>query len=195
MDWWRAVDQDLTEVPHAVVGAIAANAYMAPRATVDLDLSIHADDREHARELLIDRGYQHRGALLRANDPRASGDRWTTPDGEDLDLISMGHRWARRAITEAQDNRRSEANGLPVLPVPYLVLMKTISSRTTDNFDIQRMLGAASEKDWQRTRELIRQHHPQDLEDMDALRQIGLWERADPYDQTDPGPEGGGSKR
>jgi hypothetical protein len=38
MDWWRQVDEDLDPVPHAVIGAAASNAYMAPAQPATLTL-------------------------------------------------------------------------------------------------------------------------------------------------------------
>jgi hypothetical protein len=91
-----------------------------------------------------------------------------------VDLVGIGHRWAGAAIDQAGENR---LQGLPIIPLPYLVLMKLISSRAVDTADLQRVLGAAPDDQWQRTRELVARVLPRDLDDLDALRQIGLWER------------------
>ena len=55
--------------------------------------------------------------------------------------------------------------------------MKAIASRANDTADLQRMLGAATLEQWDAVRRAIAQWRPQDLEHLDALRQIGLWER------------------
>ena len=55
--------------------------------------------------------------------------------------------------------------------------MKLISSRAVDTADLQRVLGAASHEQWLTVRDLVSRLRPQDLDDLDALRQIGLWER------------------
>jgi hypothetical protein len=55
--------------------------------------------------------------------------------------------------------------------------MKLISSRAVDTADLQRVLGAASAEQWLEVRDLVSRLRPRDLDDLDALRQIGLWER------------------
>ena len=36
--WWADVELALSEIPHAVIGGVAVNSYMAPRHTKDLDV-------------------------------------------------------------------------------------------------------------------------------------------------------------
>jgi hypothetical protein len=174
MEWWRGVDADLSGIPHALVGAAASNAYMAPRMTADLDVAVVVRDLARAEALLTGCGYERLGDLTMSLDPQLTGSRWRTPAGEHVDLIGIGHRWATAAIAEAQG---ACWQGLPVMPMPYLVLMKLISSRAVDTADLQRVLGAASHEQWLTVRELVSRLRPQDLDDLDALRQIGLWER------------------
>ena len=179
VEWWRGVDRDLSGIPHALVGAAASNAYMAPRMTADLDVAVVVHDLTRAAALLTACGYGRLGDLNMSLDPQLTGSRWRTPAGEYVDLIGIGHRWAATAIAEAQ---AAPWQGLPVMPMPYLVLMKLISSRAVDTADLQRVLGAASEEQWLEVRGLVSRLRPQDLDDLDALRQIGLWER----DQVSP---------
>jgi hypothetical protein len=174
MDWWRRVDEDLAEVPHTFIGAAAGNAYMAPRMTYDLDVAVVAADLSRAEELLASSGYERLGELSMSLDPKLTGSHWRSPTGEDVDLIGIDHSWARNALAEAEENR---VDGLPILPLRHLVLMKLISSRAVDTGDLQRLLGAASDEQWLGVRELIARELPRDLDDLDALRQIGLWER------------------
>jgi len=175
VDWWLRVDEDLSGVPHALIGAAASNAYMAPRMTSDLDVAVKAADWSRAEQLLAGAGYRRFGELTMSLDPRLMGSRWRTPSGDHVDLVAINHRWAGDAIDAAAENR---LQGMPTLPLPYLVLMKLISSRAIDTADLQRLLGAASDEQWQAVRELVADELPRDLEDLDALRQIGLWERS-----------------
>lgn len=62
------------------------------------------------------------------------------------------------------------------MPLPYLAIMKATASRANDTADLQRMLGAATLEQWEGVRRAIAEWRPQDLEDVDALREIGLWE-------------------
>jgi hypothetical protein len=174
VEWWRGVDRDLSGISHALVGAAASNAYMAPRMTADLDVAVGVRDLAQAEALLTACGYGRLGDLNMSLDPQLTGSRWRTPAGEYVDLIGIGHRWAATAIAEAQE---APWQGLPVMPMPYLVLMKLISSRAVDTADLQRVLGAASHQQWLTVRDLVSRLRPQDLDDLDALRQIGLWER------------------
>ncbi len=174
MEWWRRVDRDLDEVPHALIGAAATNAYMAPRMTNDLDVAVEAGDLSQAEQLLAASGYERVGDLSMSLDPNLAGSQWLSPSGELVDLVGIGHRWAATAIGEAEQHR---LQGLPIMPLPYLVLMKLISSRAIDTADLQRVLGAAPEGQWEAVRELVARLLPRDLDDLDALRQIGLWER------------------
>ncbi len=177
MSWWNDVDEVLGDVPHAVVGAVAANAYQASRATFDLDVAIQARDQEAARVALTAASYEPGAKLDMSADPKQSGRSWTSPNGNHVDIIALAHRWASRAIAEAQTNRPASTGGLPVMPLPYLAIMKATASRANDTADLQRMLGAAALEQWEAVRRAIAQWRPQDLEDVDALRQIGLWER------------------
>lgn len=174
MEWWRGVDRDLTGIPHALVGAAASNVYMAPRMTADLDVAVVVRDLARAEALLTACEYERLGDLTMSLDPLLAGSRWRTPAGESVDLIGIGHGWAATAIAQAQE---APWQGLPVMPMPYLVLMKLISSRAVDTADLQRVLGAASAEQWLEVRDLVSRLRPQDLDDLDALRQIGLWER------------------
>jgi len=175
VDWWLRVDEDLSGVLHALIGAAASNAYMAPRMTSDLDVAVKAGDQSRAEQLLAGAGYRRVGELTMSLDPGLTGSHWMTPAGDRVDLVAIGHRWANDAIDKAQKNR---LQGLPTLPLPYLVMMKLISSRAVDTADLQRLLGAASDEQWHAVRELVASELPRDLEDLDALRQIGLWERS-----------------
>ena len=122
MSWWNDVDQVLGDVPHAVVGAVAANAYQASRATFDLDVAIQARDQEAARVALTAASYEPGAELDMSADPKQIGRSWTSPDGNHVDVIALAHRWASRAIAEAQTNRPVSAGGLPVMPLPYLAI-------------------------------------------------------------------------
>jgi len=52
MAWWADVERALCDVPHAIVGAVAANAYAPPRATADIDCAIATADFYRAEAAL-----------------------------------------------------------------------------------------------------------------------------------------------
>lgn len=66
-----------------------------------------------------------------------------------------------------------DPQGLPVLSLPYLVLMKVLSSRTQDLADVSRMLGLATESERQATRQVFEKWWPDALEDLESLIVLG----------------------
>src|SRR5499427_2851557 len=94
VEWWRGVDRDLSGIPHALVGAAASNAYMAPRMTADLNIAVVVGHLARAEALLTASKYERLGDLTMSLDPQLTGSRWRTPAGEHVDLIGVGHRWA-----------------------------------------------------------------------------------------------------
>ena len=75
---------------------------------------------------------------------------------------------------EAQTNR--DGQGLPVLPLPYLILMKFRASRAQDVADITRMLGQAGEVQLNAVREVFERWLPGNDEDLESLIALGQLE-------------------
>ncbi len=67
----------------------------------------------------------------------------------------------------------ADPQGLPVLRLPYLVLMKVQAGRTQDLADAARMLGGASEEDRRATREVFRRWLPHAVDDLESLIRLG----------------------
>ena len=82
--------------------------------------------------------------------------------------------WLDQALMEAQQNL--DKQGLPVLPLPYLVLIKFQAGRLQDLADISRMLGQANEKKLSSVRKLFVQLLPGELEDLKSLITLGQLE-------------------
>jgi hypothetical protein len=171
--WWEEVERALSGVPHVVVGGVAANAYMAPRFTRDLDVGILPADRAAAEGRLEAAGWRPR-APTRPLDPNLDGWAWAGPAGRQLDLFAMRHPWAEEAIHQAQVDTRT---GLPTLAAEFLVLMKLTVSRTIDLGDLSRMLGSRSDAELDRVRAAVRRYQPDDLEDVEQLIVLGRMER------------------
>jgi len=165
---WPDLRTILGPVPWAVVGAVATRLYMPERATRDLDILVAAGDRAEAEARLARGGWTRSGALA------IGGSLWTSPDGAELDLVALDAPWLRAALQEAATNRDDQ--GLPVLPLPYLVLLKLASARVQDTADVARMLGLADEAALGCVREVVRQHSPEDAEDLEALIELGKLE-------------------
>ena len=86
-------------------------------------------------------------------------------------MVEMAEPWLPGAFEEAQQNR--DCQGLPVLPLAYLVLMKFQAGRVYDLADITRMLGQAGERALDNVRQLFARYSPEEQEDLDSL--IQLW--------------------
>ena len=65
---------------------------------------------------------------------------------------------------------------LPVVAMPYLVLMKMRASQDIDIGDLGRMPGAAEDKALNETREVIRWHLADGVEDLESLIYLGKLE-------------------
>lgn len=176
MNWWRPAAATLRakQIAFAVTGANAANAYMPPRSTGDLDLALRVGDLAAAGEALKAAGWEFLGNLQRYEDLR--GTAWRK-GGNELDLIGLPGDWGRAAIRDAQDNLL--VAGLPTLTLPYVVAMKLISARPQDSADISRMLGPASEPVLNEVRAVVR-HWPQDAEELEQIIVLGKLEWGTP---------------
>ncbi len=91
-----------------------------------------------ARKKLTDAKFIYDGELS------IGGSTWRAPDGQMIDVIEGHEAWWSNALNEAHSNR--DAQGLPILPLRYLVLMKFQSGRVQDIADVTRMLGQADEQ-------------------------------------------------
>ena len=78
------------------------------------------------------------------------------------------------AIAAAGDNR--DGDGLPVLPLPYIVLLKLRSSRAIDVADLSRMLGLADDEALAEVRDKVQEFAPADAEDLEAIIELGKLE-------------------
>lgn len=152
----------------AVVGAAATRLYMPERATNDIDILIRAEDSAMVREHLERMGAVYQSKLS------IGGSSWILPDGFPLDVIEGQETWVSQAIAEAQKNRGAE--GFPILPMPYLILMKFQASRVQDIADISRMLGQATENQLNEVRTVFTTWLPSEAEDLESLILLGQME-------------------
>ena len=163
---------DLTDVlqgiPWAFVGAAATRLYMPERLTGDLDILVHAEDSSAVRSRLLAAGYKQLGDLAIQGGP------WESSDGFPLDVLETDEGWCSDALHEAASNR--DAAGNPVLPLPYLVLLKLRAGRAQDIADVTRMLGQASEGQLALVRSVFERWAPGDREDLDSLTFLGQLE-------------------
>lgn len=165
---WPDMRRALDPLPWAVVGAVATRLYMPERSTVDLDIMVAEADLVEAEARLQAAGWERTGDLA------VGGSHWRSQEGDQVDLLACEEPWCQEALAEAQDNR--DEQGLPIIALPYLVLLKLNSSRTIDIGDLGRMLGLAEDEALDRVRQVVRKHAPEDLEDLEALIELGKLE-------------------
>ena len=151
-----------------VVGGVATRLYMPERMTLDLDILIRVEDAQLVYVDLEKANGQRIGALSIA------GTQWRLDDGTSLDVLEFEGDW----VTEAISSPNYAPDGLPVIDLPYLVLMKLIAGRSQDIADISRMLGGAEDLQLQRVNKIINQYLPNAVEDLESLVVLGKLERS-----------------
>jgi hypothetical protein len=166
---WTDLTPILSRIPWAVIGAVATRLYMPERATQDLAIAIRESDAAEAREKLAAAGFTYQGELS------IGGSSWVSPDGKEIDVVEGHEDWWTDGLEEATSNR--DAQGLPILPLRYLVLMKFQSGRVQDIADITRMLGQADDAALEHARALFKKSSPSDLSDLESLITLGRLER------------------
>ena len=98
---------------------------------------------------------------------------WKSPDGRLLYVLERDDEWVDEALLAL----REDPQGLPVVKLPYLILMKLQASRTQDLADVSRMLGGADEHELGRVREVMKRYQADSLDDLESLIQLGKLER------------------
>ena len=156
----------LTQAPFVVIGGVATRMYMPERMTLDLDILIKAEDSELIYQDLENAKSTKMGNLSIA------GSQWLLCDNTSLDVLEGEDEW----VTEAIANPNYAPNGLPIIALPYLVLMKLSASRTQDLADISRMLGLAKKTQLVKIREVIKTYLPTAEEDLESLIMLGKLE-------------------
>ncbi len=166
--WRRPVFdlRTLTSVPFVVGGGVATRLYAPERMIDDLDILIEAQKAALLSADLTGRGCQKLGSLP------IGGSHWRLPDGTALDSVEESAPWAAEAIAHPALG----PDGLPVIALPYLVLMKMRAGRAIDIGDLSRILGAADESSLALTRSVMAANLPDGLEDLESLIQLGRLE-------------------
>ena len=65
---------------------------------------------------------------------------------------------------------------MPIIALPYLILMKLSASRTQDLADVSRMLDLAEEKELGEIRKIVKTYLPTAEEDLESLIALGKLE-------------------
>jgi hypothetical protein len=154
------------ETSYVVVGGVATSLYMPERMTEDLDILVLTEDIAKLHQELIQAGSQQVGELT------IGGTTWQLPDGTLLDVITSNQTW----VSVALQSPNVSSLGLPIIRLPYLVLMKLQASRGVDMGDLTRMLGRADDEALAQVRSVIRTYMSNAIEDLESLIQLGKLE-------------------
>ncbi|MBE9061234.1 hypothetical protein [cf. Phormidesmis sp. LEGE 11477] len=127
-------------LPYAIIGGIATTFYMPARNTQDLDLLILADDAERLEQALIKQSWTRIENIHICSDGvEIIGGAWRSIEGELLDLLYTPNlAWARTALQP--EETITTPDGLRVIALPYLILLKLLARRNRDILDIEEML-------------------------------------------------------
>ena len=174
MQVWPNLSDVLGDIHWAVVGAVGMRLYAPERTTADLDIVIGVQDHAACNNALLTAGWKRRQELS------IGGTTWETPEGIEVVVLTSDATWLAEALSQAEENL--DRQGLPILPLPYLALMKFQAGRTLDLADLTRMLGLASEEDLDRTRTLFADHELDALDDLESLMLLGRLEMKPPPD-------------
>jgi hypothetical protein len=158
----------IKQAPFVIVGGVATRLYMPERMTLDLDILVRAEDAQLVYEDLEKANGQKIGDLS------ISGAQWQLSDGTSLDVLEFEGDW----VVEAINSPNYAPDGLPVIDLPYLVLMKLIAGRSQDIADISRMLGVSEDLQLQRVKKVINQYLPNAMEDLENLAVLGKLEQS-----------------
>ena len=154
------------KTPFVVIGGVATRLYMPERTTLDIDILVLEADRKICEQELMQAGCKKLGDLS------IGGATWELPNGVELDVVFSEAPWASEALTHPV----LDANGIPTIALPFLVVMKLYSGRVQDIADITRMLGAANEEQLQQVRQAVEKYIPDALEDIESMIVLGKME-------------------
>ncbi len=163
MNSWPDLRPVLGDIPWVVVGAVATRAYMPERMTKDLDILVRRQDGDEVRERLEAAGYTYVTRLA------VPGFLAQSPEGTEVYVILGQYPWLEEALAQP----RRDPAGLPVLDLPYLVIMKLEASRVQDTADLSRMLGLAPDEELERVRAAVARYAPDAVDDLESLIYLG----------------------
>jgi hypothetical protein len=142
--------QIITQADFVVVGGVATRLYMPERMTLDLDILIKAEDAQLVYQDLVKANGQKIAELS------IQGSQWQLEDDTSLDVLEGTGNW----VSEAIESPNYAPDGLPIIKLSYLVLMKLIAGRSQDLADISRMLGGATEIQLLEVKQIVNQYLP-----------------------------------
>ncbi len=136
--------RSLTErgIDYAVCGALALAVHGLPRATVDIDLMILADDLEEALTAAHDQGYTIPSQPMTFADGAIEIHRRSKPDPDLGDVLILDLLLVTPAIAEVWEDRQEvewEEGRLRVISRAGLIALKSLRASSQDVADIERL--------------------------------------------------------
>ncbi len=156
----------VVQSPFVVIGGVATRLYAPERMTDDLDVLIAAASAPDFYGELTQAGAKRIGPLS------IPGSSWRLPNGTLLDVLESVAPWVREALADPA----IAPDGLPVIRLPYLILLKLSAGRGTDFADLTRMLGGADDAALAGVRAAVAAHLPDDAEDLESIIDLGRLE-------------------
>jgi hypothetical protein len=166
---WPQLFTIFKDIPWAITGGVATRAFMPERSTQDIDIVIPREDCGRAWAAFRDAGFHVAPALDAPYFVARS------PEIPEVDVICVDFPWLETALA----NPHIDKAGMPVLDLPYLIIMKLMANRGVDIGDMTRMLGLSSDDDLDRVRAAVRAYASEDLDDLEALILLGRMEFKD----------------
>lgn len=146
----KTVSKLLTDagIRHALVGALAANAYRhRPRTTEDIDF------------LVGDEAFEtHEGGLVTMRVPVVAF------DGINVDQVPLSE--ALRVVEDGL-NHATSSDGVPIASLEMVVIMKLLAGRTQDLADIEAMIESGADRE--QVRLSVERAAPDCLDTLDRL--------------------------
>lgn len=135
-------------IRHALVGALAANAYCnRPRTTEDIDFLVGDEAFE-----------EHPGGFVTMRVPVVEF------DGIEVDQVPLTE--ALRVIEDGL-NRAAVSDGVPIAPLDTIVVMKLLAGRTRDFADVEAIIGSGADRE--QLREAVQKAAPQCADTLERL--------------------------
>jgi hypothetical protein len=150
----------LGSLPWVLIGGLALRAYAPERMTLDVDIMIHSDDEPAAKRAFEAAGYAITGPLTIGGFTAHPPD-----DTAPIDVLTGTAQWLNDALAHPMP----DPAGLPVMPRPYLLLLKLQAGRTQDLADVQRLLRGTSDEERTTIRTIVTRYAADLVEDYDAL--------------------------
>ncbi len=131
-----------SNIDYAVCGGWAMAIHGLPRATVDIDLLVLADDLDKAWNIALNFGYEVEGLPLNFHDGAIKIRRISKIDKESKRLFTIDFLLVTEALTEVWENRELiewEDGKTWAVSRTGLIQLKTISGREQDLLDVKNL--------------------------------------------------------